>query len=76
MFNLAIDSKLRACDLARLRVRDVCQGTNVARRAIVMQCKTKRPVQFGITDQTQTAIRKPIAKDQLLSDPFGNEVWW
>lgn len=37
LFDLAIDSKLRACDLVKLRVRDVCQGDRVATRAIVMQ---------------------------------------
>jgi hypothetical protein len=51
MFNLAIDSKLRACDLTKLRVRDVCMGTRVAPRATVMQQKTQRPVQFEITEQ-------------------------
>jgi hypothetical protein len=52
LFNLAIDSKLRACDLVGLRVRDVTLGTNIASRAIVMQQKTKRPVQFEITEQS------------------------
>ena len=37
LFNLAIDSKLRACDLVKLRVRDVCHGQTVASRTIVMQ---------------------------------------
>jgi hypothetical protein len=40
MFNLAIDSKLRACDLTKLRVRGICLGSRVAPRAIVMQQKT------------------------------------
>jgi site-specific recombinase XerD len=40
LFNLAIDSKLRGCDLVALRVRDVCHGSQVASRAIVMQQKT------------------------------------
>ena len=53
LFNLAIDSKLRACDLVKLRVNDVCHGEPVASRAIVMQQKTQRPVQFEITDQTR-----------------------
>lgn len=44
LFNLAIDSKLRACDLVKLRVRDVCHGQVVAARAIVLQQKTQRPV--------------------------------
>jgi len=44
LFNLAIDSKLRGCDLVKLRVQDVTHGTQVANRAVVMQQKTKRPV--------------------------------
>ena len=46
LFNLAIDSKLRGCDLVGLRVHDVVPGSHVAARAIVMQRKTQRPVQF------------------------------
>jgi len=49
LFNLGIDSKLRGCDLVALRARDVCHGDQVATRAIVMQHKTQRPVQFEIT---------------------------
>ena len=44
LFNLGIDSKLRGCDLVKLKVRDVCHGAQVAARAIVMQQKTQRPV--------------------------------
>lgn len=44
MFNLAIDSKLRACDFTRLHVQDVCHGNQVATRATVLQHKTQRPV--------------------------------
>lgn len=46
LFNLGIDSKLRGCDLLALKVRGVSHGDQVATRAIVMQHKTKRPVQF------------------------------
>ena len=46
LFNLAVDSKLRSCDLVKLRVRDVTHGEHIAARAIVMQQKTRRPVQF------------------------------
>ena len=56
LFNLAIDSKLRACDLVALRVRDVSHGDVISSRAIVMQHKTQRTVQFEITDQTRDAI--------------------
>ncbi len=51
MFNLAIDSKLRGCDLVDLQVRDVAQGGKVLQRAIILQRKTHRPVQFEITEQ-------------------------
>lgn len=61
LFNLAIDSKLRACDLVRVRVRDISQGNQVVRRALIMQRKTKRPVQFEITDQAREAISRLIA---------------
>jgi integrase len=53
---LAIDSKLRACDLVKLRVRDVSHGDRIAARTIVMQQKTQRPVQFEITEQTREAV--------------------
>ena len=56
LFNLGIDSKLRGCDLVQLRVRDICHGDRIAVRAIVMQQKTKRPVQFEITEQTRAAV--------------------
>ena len=56
LFNLAIDSKLRACDLVKLKVRDVCHGQTVASRTIVMQQKTQRPVQFEITEPTREAV--------------------
>jgi hypothetical protein len=46
MFNLAIDSKLRGCDLVRLRVDDVFAGGRVRDRTTVIQKKTSRPVQF------------------------------
>ncbi len=43
LFNLAIDSKLRACDLVRIRVRDVDRGGRIVSRAMVLQRKTQRP---------------------------------
>lgn len=68
LFNLAIDSKLRACDLTKLRVHDVAHGEHVSSRAIVMQQKTHRPVQFEITEQTRTALETWIRKAQLRSE--------
>jgi integrase len=65
---LAIDSKLRACDLTKLRVRDVAHGEHVSSRAIVMQQKTQRPVQFEITEQTRAALETWIHQAQLRSE--------
>ena len=70
LFNLAIDSKLRACDLTQLRVRDIAHGMHVSSRAIVMQQKTRRPVQFEITDQTRAALEAWILKAQLQGEDF------
>jgi hypothetical protein len=60
--DLGIDSKLRACDLVRLRVRDVCHGDRVAARAMVLQQKTQRPVQLEITVQTREALESWIKR--------------
>jgi integrase len=57
LFNLAVDSKLRGCDLVRLQIDDVCAGGRVRDRATIIQKKTGRPVQFEITEQTKAAIR-------------------
>jgi len=70
LFNLAIDSKLRACDLVRLRVRDVTLGDQMASRAIVMQTKTKRPVQFEISDQTKSAVSELIKLSGLQANDY------
>lgn len=70
MFNLAIDSKLRACDLTKLRVRDVCLGTRVAPRATVTQQKTQRPVQFEIIEQTRDSVEGWIRAAELSASDF------
>ena len=70
MFNLAIDSKLRACDLVKLRVNDICHGDRVSARAIVMQQKTQRPVQFEITEATRDALNAWRMEGRLSSGNF------
>jgi integrase len=70
LFNLAIDSKLRGCDLVSLRVRDVYQGSVVSSRAIVMQRKTQRPVQFEITEATRESICTWVARCDLRAAGF------
>ena len=68
LFNLAIDSKLRACDLVKLRVRDVCHGAAVASRATVLQQKTQRAVQFEITGPTREAVGAWIGHASLTTE--------
>lgn len=68
LFNPGIDSKLRGCDLVALKVRDVCHGDLLATRAIVMQHKTQRPVQFEITQPTRDALQAWIQQAGLKSD--------
>lgn len=70
LFDLAIDSKLRACDLTKLLVRDAAHGEHVSPRAIVMQQKTQRPVQFEITEQTRTALEAWMHQAHLRSEDF------
>jgi integrase len=57
LFNLAIDSKLRSCDLVSLRVDDIGVGGHVRDRATIIQHKTGRPVQFEITEQTGASLQ-------------------
>lgn len=70
MFNLAIDSKLRGCDLVSLRVRDVTHGNLILPRAMVIQRKTQRPVQFELTEPTRSAVAAWLEKAQLRSDQY------
>ncbi len=70
MFNLAIDSKLRGCDLVNLRVRDVTHGNQIMARAMVVQRKTQRPVQFELTEPTRSAVAAWISLAHLKLDQY------
>lgn len=61
LFNMAIDNKLRGCDLVSLKVADVTHSGTVLKRASILQSKTQRPVQFEITKQTRDAIANYLA---------------
>lgn len=65
LFSLAIDSKLRACDLTALKVEDVAAGGEVKTRGIIVQKKTGRPVQFEITEQTRVAVANLMRRHDL-----------
>ncbi|WP_348643125.1 integrase [Rhizobium sp. WL3] len=60
LFNLAIDSKLRACDLVKLKVEDLRSGSSIRDRATIIQKKTKLPVQFEVTEQTKIALTDSV----------------
>ncbi|MGB5706716.1 MAG: tyrosine-type recombinase/integrase [Arenicellales bacterium] len=70
LFNLAIDSKLRSCDLVKLRVRDISHGNSIAKRAMVMQQKTNQPVQFEITRQTRQAVSSWIDHAKIGTNDY------
>jgi integrase len=76
--NMAIDSKLRGCDLVSLRVDDVLLGGRVRPRATVLQRKTARPVQLELTEQTRDAVMRWInqggrkAGDYLFPSRIGS----
>lgn len=65
LFNLAIDSKLRSCDLVALRVSDVVTGGSVRERAVIIQQKTSRPVQFELTEPTRDTVAAWISHRSL-----------
>ncbi len=70
LFNLAIDSKLRACDLVKIRVSDISHGGRVSIRAMVIQQKTNAPVQFEITKQTREAVESWIRINQATNSDY------
>ena len=70
MFDLAIDSKLRGCDLMNLKVKDISHGTTIQSRAIIIQKKTGNPIQFEITEETRKSLRDWTGKKRLSSNDF------
>ena len=70
LFNMAIDSKLRGCDLVALRVSDVAAGGDIKTRGVIVQQKTGRPVQFEITEQTRKSTAQLIERDELGAGDF------
>ena len=70
LFNLAIDSKLRACDLLSLRVSDIANGVIVQSRGKVIQQKTGRPVRFELTERTRESVTVWIQVGKLDTDDY------
>jgi integrase len=70
LFNLAIDSKLRGCDVVGLRIADVAPNGYAVDRAAIRQRKTGRPVRFEITEQTRQAIDDHLSQRSDASNPY------
>ena len=70
LFNLAIDSKLRGCDLVSLKRRDVAHSNRILSRATIMQRKTQSPVTFEITEKTKNALDSWFIEANVGFDDF------
>jgi integrase len=70
LFNLAIDSKLRGCDVVSLKVEDVAPHGYAIERATVRQKKTGRPVRFEITEQTRQSIDDYLRGESKVAGDF------
>jgi site-specific recombinase XerC len=72
LFNMAVDSKLRGCDLVCLMVRDVFAASRAEERASVTQSKTGKPVRFEIIDTTRQSLERWVADPEMI----GLEYLW
>ena len=70
LFNVAIDSKLRGCDLVKLSVTDLVREDRVRERVCVIQSKTKRPVQFELTENTRETISSWLKSPEMIGCRF------
>ena len=79
LFDLALDSKLRGCDLVSLKVGDLLSAGGVKRRVVILQRKTGRPVQFEVTEQARRSIAQWIEAKGLgrrrLAVSKPDEAW-
>lgn len=72
LFNMAIDSKLRGCDLVKMKVVDVMASGQIKERASVLQSKTQKPVRLEITEGARASVEKWL-EDELM---IGPEYLW
>ena len=72
LFNMAIDSKLRGCDLVKMKVVDVMASGQIKERASVLQSKTQKPVLFEISESTRASVEKWM-EDEIM---VGSEYPW
>ena len=70
LFNLAIDSKLRGCDLVTLEIRGIAHGKIIQSRAIIVQKNTGLPVQFELTENTRHSVQALITNFHLSPNDY------
>lgn len=70
LLNMAVDSKLRGCDLVSMKVADIYSAGQMNERASVLQSKTKKPVRFEITDGTRKSVMKWLDDPQMIGSEF------
>lgn len=70
LFNLAIDSKLRGCDLVKLMVADVFAAGQVKERTSIVQSKTQKPVRFEITEGTRKSLLRWMEEPLMIGSEF------
>jgi integrase len=70
LFDLAIDSKLRGCDLVKVRIGELVSGARMRQRAIVIQQKTGRPVQFELLEPARTSLLEWLERRGGSLDDF------
>ena len=70
LLNLAIDCRLRSCDLLRMKVRDISSGGVIQDRVLYSQSKTGREVQFEITSRTAQSLAQWITKSKITASDY------
>ena len=70
LFNMAVDSKLRGCDLVKLAVTDVLVAGRIKERTSIVQSKTKQPVQFEITEGTRKSLTAWLNDPAMIGSSF------
>lgn len=70
LFNVAIDSKLRGCDLVKLAVADLVKDDRVRERVSVIQSKTRKPVQFELTENTRDTVLVWVKSPEMIGCRF------
>ena len=70
LFNVAIDSKLRGCDLVKLAVADLVKDNRIRERVSVIQSKTQKPVQFELTENTRDTVIAWLRSPEMIGCHF------